>query len=724
MFLNPTMLAGLAGAMLPLVLHLLSRARYRNAQWGAMMFLGADDPRQSRRERLKQWTLLLLRMASVALLAAALSRPVIGAAGSVAEGPSSTVIVLDRSGSMSIAQNGPSRFESAIRAAANVVSSLDAGDEVSLITTPPSPGGIVPTTDHRQFALRLSDMTLTPNRADFATAMQDAADVLAKSHRGFKHLVVIGDRQASSWIESKEPPFADPWRKRLAGSGGPPMAFTYIPVGGHDVGNVSIESIRVVNPPVIRDVPADIEVVVHNYDTIPSAALPLTLRSGGFPGVEIHQTTVSLDARSSTTVRCSVRFSESGSLFVTARLNASGLGVDDAMDAGIEVTEPLSVLVISGDERDPSGGELRSESDFIRLALAPFNTAERLGTDMARVEVVSSDAWPELVRAKHQVVILANVPRLPERQVRQLEQFVYGGGGLIVAPGNLARIDEYNAQLWRDGSGILPAALLTPTPADGSGGTTLLGLELGHPVFDFLSGRDAPIPRVVVDRYYPTRLTSTQTIVLGQYASGQPFMIENTYGRGRVLLFTTPLDDDWSRLPRSNIYLPLLQSAVRYLAAGILPDRNVWVNQPIVAMIDDPTEVRGWMDAPGNRRLPVDLLRVGDAFEARFTNTNRVGQYGLRVETARGLRHLRFAVRAPRDESDITNLSPAEMNELQSALGFHLSDPEPSAIAATVDEARRRRELWPWLLMGVALLAMLEIGLARLWSSVATGETP
>src|SRR5437763_1425193 len=53
MFLNPTMLAGIGGASLPLVLHLLARARYRTVDWGAMMFLEARDPRAAASARLK-----------------------------------------------------------------------------------------------------------------------------------------------------------------------------------------------------------------------------------------------------------------------------------------------------------------------------------------------------------------------------------------------------------------------------------------------------------------------------------------------------------------------------------------------------------------------------------------------------------------------------------------------------------------------------------------------
>src|SRR5688572_31966589 len=77
MFENAVMLAGLGGAVVPLVIHLLGRARYRSVEWGAMMFIEADDaPRFREPGRLRGWTLLGVRMAAVCLLAVALARPV------------------------------------------------------------------------------------------------------------------------------------------------------------------------------------------------------------------------------------------------------------------------------------------------------------------------------------------------------------------------------------------------------------------------------------------------------------------------------------------------------------------------------------------------------------------------------------------------------------------------------------------------------------------------
>src|SRR3982751_893267 len=95
MFLNALMLAGVAAAVLPTVIHLLSRSRYRTVDWGAMMFFDGADPDQERTRRFTQLVLLLVRTVLVALLALALARPVVrGAHAGPARGQRTVAVVL------------------------------------------------------------------------------------------------------------------------------------------------------------------------------------------------------------------------------------------------------------------------------------------------------------------------------------------------------------------------------------------------------------------------------------------------------------------------------------------------------------------------------------------------------------------------------------------------------------------------------------------------------
>ena len=243
--------------------------------------------------------------------------------------------------------------------------------------------------------------------------------------------------------------------------------------------------------------------------------------------------------------------------------------------------DPVHVLVLSGDDWTATPGEFRNESDFLKLGCQrcwrrwagratirfPLMFKRRRNGRRPIFSHMRSSCWPTWSDL--------TMPR------RALEQFVYDGGGLLVAPGNLSRVDNYNDQLWRDGGGILPAELLDATSAEGDDATNIVGFDAATPVFQFLHQRPDLMLYPTIGRYYPTSPRSSEAHALAWYTSGSPFVVESESGHGRVLLMTTSLDADWSTLPLSSFYLPFVRSAVRYLAAGGLPNHNLRVNEPI-----------------------------------------------------------------------------------------------------------------------------------------------
>ncbi len=109
--LNTAMLVGLAGAALPVIIHLLNKRRDTVIDWGAMQFL--DLGKSARRKiRLSELLLMLARMGLLALAALALSRPFFvsgtraadpggGSSASSADAPRrDIVLVIDGSASM------------------------------------------------------------------------------------------------------------------------------------------------------------------------------------------------------------------------------------------------------------------------------------------------------------------------------------------------------------------------------------------------------------------------------------------------------------------------------------------------------------------------------------------------------------------------------------------------------------------------------------------------
>lgn len=724
MFLNAIMLAGLGGAAVPLVLHLLNRARYRDVEWGAMMFLTSADVRQQRSTRAKQILLLALRMAIVSLLALAMARPLVrgtwGALGSA--GRTTAVIVLDASVSMGFQENGRTRLDLAREAALEVLANLRKGDQAALVVLGDLDRGSTgmssqPTTDLQAVASRLNDLKPMYGEADMAGGLDRAAEVLERHEPLNRELYVICSRRAEVWRHVQED-FAKAWQRRVGAWEVPPVRFAVVPVGTGETDNLAVESVELVDPPAVKQRPAEVEVRVRNYGPVPHNAVPLVLRVGDR---ELSRMQVQIAAGASGVWRFPVTFNESESQVLSATIEGpAGTSWDDRMETAIDVVSPVKTLIISGDERS---GAFRSESDFARLALAPFRTAGRAaeGVDPAVVTVLAAEKWTHVELSDYRVVVLANVTQLTTAQARSLEQFVYDGGGLLVAPGGLARADNYNSSLYRAGAGILPAALEPATPADGSAATNILGLDLDHPMFRFLKKRSDPVPLATVGRYFPAAPRPADARVLGSYASGRPFLIEATVGRGRVLLMTTSIDADWNTLPLTAFYLPFMQSAVRYLVAGALVDRNLHPGQVIAATVRDAA-------VGGNGKASVllpdggkaDVLAAaagsGTAMELRYGRTAQPGRYVLQVPTSHGPVTLHYIVRPSSEQSDLTPLTQQQWTDLAGMMSFTLVDPQKQSVAALAAGVRSGHELWGTLLGAVLALGMIELALTRWWT--------
>jgi hypothetical protein len=410
-------------------------------------------------------------------------------------------------------------------------------------------------------------------------------------------------------------------------------------------------------------------------------------------------------------------FPAAGSRVLTADITTTGYTADDHAESSIDVIDPIKVLLISGDSR---AGPFQSETDFVRWALSPHQAAGmRQEPDPCSLTLLAADQWggPEL--DAYQVVIIANVERFSAVQVRALERYVYDGGRVLIAPGNLSRVDDYNAQLYRDGAGILPGELQEPTSADGSDATSLLGYDATHSIFRFLRGKPDPIPSATIGRYFPAVPRQTYAWPLAWYASGDPFLIEGSSERGRVILMTTSLDSDWTTLPLSNFYLPFLQNAVRYLAANPT-QRNLLPGQPIqLSFPDGEAPRRVWLTDPRGRRTAVDVVRYAQQGEIRVTNTWIIGQYRLDVEEAgRSPYSLYYVITPPGGESDLKQLDPDRWTWLEQNLGVRRIEPTEQPLRDATSAGRFGHELWAPLVICVLLLAAVEMALER-WSAGA-----
>src|SRR3954453_13687580 len=73
--LTPLYALGLLAIAAPIVFHLIRRTTRGEVPFSSLLFLSPSPPRLTRRSRLENWPLLLLRATALILLAAAFARP-------------------------------------------------------------------------------------------------------------------------------------------------------------------------------------------------------------------------------------------------------------------------------------------------------------------------------------------------------------------------------------------------------------------------------------------------------------------------------------------------------------------------------------------------------------------------------------------------------------------------------------------------------------------------
>lgn len=772
MFANPLMLVGLSVAVLPIVVHLLSRARYRSVDWGAMMFLDGVQGSQSQSRKFHQWFLLLIRASMVALLAIALARPEIQGrfAGAGSGGRRGVVVImLDCSASMSFDENGHSRMDLA-REAAKQILSLHRGDRVSLVLMGQSQPAAerVPTSDLWDVGRRIEAAQVVYARTDVdqslteaLNAIQPPADGTERAERLPATFYVITDRQSANWkgLLNADDETAAGWRQRLDRAG-VLARLVCVPIGSLESENVLVKSVDLLNGPAIVGQPVELEVKVQNHGPVQWAALPLVVLADRRP-VFNQRVNLAPDSVASFRVSIPTGFTDAGTHLVTAEINRTvpaaptatartrGLPEDDRLDLVVEVKDAIRVLAVSGDDEraDQADSDTRTgttAAQYLTAALAPYKTSKKKQSDPFTVDAVAADRWAgptvrlpaekkgdtkEVRLGNYQVVVLSNVEQLTDGQAVALEQFVYDGGGVLVAPGELSRPATLDALLFRDGAGILPASLAEATPSDWSSQTTLIGFEATHPVFRFLGGRPDTLLPVTIGQYFPIDRLGSQAQVLMRYATGEPFLIESVSSsqrRGKLLLMTTSLGDDWSTMPMTSFYLPFVQSTARYLGEGPVRRFNLLPGESIELPIDDAAEGSVLRvkppDAPEERAS--DMTRVGGQMVARFTDTDTPGIYTARlIDPGRKTISLSYSVTAPRDESELESLTNADWRRLERTLEMTRLDPAVTPITAAT-ALPTPLELWPFLLGGVLLLGLLEMKLSRSWSRIEGEPDP
>lgn len=745
-FLVPLYLAGLSALTLPLIFHLVRRSPRGRQEFSSLMFLSPTAPRLTRRSRLDQIVLLLLRLAALALIAFAFCRPFLREAALLSQSDLAgrrVALVIDTSASM---RRGD-LWKQATKLAEKQLDELNPQDDVSLFAFSDrlraiidfQKEGVPPIADKPQLVRnRLHELKPDWGSTDLGTALVsvaselDSASDVSQSHLE-PRIVVISDFQRGSRIEvlqSFEWPERVPVETQRVSLAMTTNAHaTVLPAEeGSELADVRV---RVLNA---ADSKAEQFFVGWNRPEVPLSG------SGRVDGrvKEEQQTAVFVLPGQSRVIRL-----PRGDHNLTAD-RVVLRGDDHDFDNTFFVVPPRkfngTVLYAGLDAaNDPNGLQL-----YLRLATAndPLRQIEIKPVENEEALTLPFELAPKLV-------VISETLR-PELQT-SLRSFAERGGTLLLVPDG----DDVSATMLSFFDDVAlnkknEAALEEVRPNESQESTInepalsrekylLLGeIDFTHPLFaTFASPRYNDFTKIHFWKHHSVKLTASATTrVVARFDNGDPALIERSTGRGRVLALLSGWQPETSQLALSSKFVPLIGALLDLACGGTESVESVSIGQPVRLNNKPRTEDAGTVNGPAtdndseaskqtarDRQDGAIVVHTPDGRDVRleagsnFTDTNQPGIYRANVGSTETL----FAVNLSATES---NTAPLDLEQLeQRGVRFTVELTRNERI----DRIRQQRDteleghqkVWRWLIV----LALTTLIVETWWAGRAEHGT-
>lgn len=683
-FLAPLFLAGALAVALPVVFHLIRRTTRQRTVFSSLMFLKVTPPRLTRRNRLEDILLLLLRCAALCLLAIGFARPFIKHVmpeNASAEPPKRIVVLVDTSASMSRAN----LWAQACDRAEDILRKTSPADRVALFTFDRQLTPLVTFDEWNSIAagdrVALARGRLAGTKPGWSATRLDqaiirASEMFAETDNGDatnpRQIVLISDFQAGSKLSALQ---GQEWPK-----------------------GVEVVTERVA----AKTSNAGLQLLADANDT-PSSAGGNRVRVSNESDSKREQfqvgwarsddgfvskaTEVHVPAGQSRIVTLPSPEKNSRADRITLR------GDDEAFDDTVFSIPPetsrVSVIYIGSESETDS----REPLYFLRRALQ--------GSATQTIQVIAKQPTaPLLANEAEAATMFVVTDAMAEPLATALHGQIAQGKTLLFAPTSATAASTL-------GSLLAQSRLAVEEGAPGNYG--ILGeIDFRHPLFaPFADARYSDFTKI---HFWKYRRLDVRTIpdarVVAKFDNGDAAIVEIPIGKGRVIFFASGWQPADSQLGLSTKFVPLLCSALELSGGAVAAGTQYYIGDTVTFPAD-------WVQAANAAEVTLpngSSLKLA-AGESNFTQATMPGIYHVKVGTS----EKQFAVNLDAAES---RTAPLPLDELE-----RLGAPVPKATAEVAratarkivlqsGELESRQKLWRWFIAATLGVLLIETGMA------------
>ncbi len=615
-FLNPLILLGLAAAALPILIHRLTHRKAVRRNFSAVRLLLHSQNLMARPQRLKHLLLLGLRVTAIAALVIMAARPMLVRPGLLAVGEGGAkVLLIDNSVSMGYKDAQGQRYEHAKEAARHIINGLSPTGEVLVIPTAPPEhrlkeeidtklhssgdrgGSEEPTQAYlgvrrgerrsdnegihmkatwygvdwmkpSEAAQYVASIPLSSGKGEPGAALALAFQKL-KGVKGAKEIILISDMAKSDWLG---------FDQGKLGIVSADVYVTLLRIGVKERdANMAVKGVRLKEGELVAGTPVRLEVTVSNLSG-QSAGLPAdqpidqardkhadqpasTVVQVMLGSTKVDQRVLQLKAGEDGKVSFELFLDRPGLVNGQVRISGDNLPYDDLFSFPLKVREKIRVLIVDG---DPRGAIRASESYYLSRALQPGDAE---GSPF-QTKVISEREFSNIDLKPYEVLYLLNVAK---PRPSAIAAFIDAGNPVFIFLGDRVLPEEYNS------IPLFPWRLRETREANAQRPESITTIDYNHEALKQFSRAGRESLESALFRQYFKVAGGTRTLLA--LDNRDPLLLESSFGKGKIFLYTSSADADWNDLPLKAAYVPLIQGALKEAVGltrrSVLADREM-----------------------------------------------------------------------------------------------------------------------------------------------------
>ncbi len=701
MFATPLFLiAAIAGACVPLALHMLQTKKTQNTPFPTLKFLKLAEQKASRRIKMENWLLWLLRTSLMVCLGLAFSMPMIrtNRLAWLGDRPRDVAIVIDASYSMDYSMGRKTVWQRAIEEATIILKGLGPNDRFCIYLARDVPEAIIaePISNIDQGVAQLKGLLLKHSSSQLAPALAAANDALRKqAARREREIYILTDKQALPWNDfgmasnAESEPEDDEGAEGRGNTGAWDSSkldknttlFVAL-LGASAPENVAPVDVAVTPPLLFAGMPAKVSVRLSHSGSAQDSALTLFVDDK-----EISRRSVVAGAVASDDLVFAIPPLQPGVHTGRIETPPDNLETDNTFYFLMHAKQDLPTLCVGS----------KDDTFFIRAALnATIQENKGFDSKWVTPEEVSGEQL-----ANYACVFLCNALPMPGQSLTAIEQYTKAGGLLVVFPGSDASMADYS--VWESLPGVDPRIREV---ASTERQRMLTWKNPRHLLLRPLQeSKVAPVVAIRRSLIWDKLRERAKTLVT--CGNGQPFLIEAEYGRGSVLMFAVPADRSWSELPLSPFFLPLVHQAVEYGAGLGASVPYLWSAEalPLEEYLPQATRETDLFD-PENRKVSIRSSLENGRTVLQAEDMTVPGIYTMTL-TGGSDKEPALAINVPRDESTLTPLDSQDVPKMLGADDIYIAN-DGNELRQLVEDHRIGRTFGEQLLWVAFILAVLE----------------